>query len=266
MKLTALSGFVFVFICLLCSCQKDIPDYVNGAGDSTSSNSNSTLVKYYTEDLYSVSAPDQHTRDSFGLTYDDKGRLLSLIQLDSVNGLKQIYQYNNNFVTLDQYDNGALDIHEIAYLNSFSFADSTLQYDTESDTTTEKYIYNASKQLVQLNTYDYSASTSSELTEFDTYTYDNYNDVVSETDIILGEPNDTSVITSTYPSHIGNNLNIGLGFYQNESKYLPEVVTSVSVLGTEVGTHIYTFDNKKRLIMDKVTTNNGFVATKNYYY
>lgn len=265
MKLTALSGFIFVFALLFCSCQKDIPDYVNGAGDSTSNNNNSPLVKTYTEDLYQVSAPDQHARDSFALSYDNKGRLISMIQLDSANGLQLMYQYNGNSISLDQYDNGSLQTHENVYLNSFSFTDSTYQYNNEGDTFTEKYTYDASRRLIQMNSYDYSSTIGSSLSETDTYTYDNNNDVIREVDRYLDSPDDSTVTTSTYSNHVVNNLNIGLN-YQNQSKYLPDVVTGLMSNQTQIATHVYTFDNKNRLTMDQATLSNGYVAIKRYYY
>ncbi len=266
MKLTALSAFIFVFALLFCSCQKDIPDYVNGAGDSTSNNSNSPMVKTYTEDLYPVNAPDQHVRDSFALSYDNKGRLVSMIQLDSANGLQLRYQYNNdNSITLDQYDNGSVQTHEIVYLNSFSFTDSTYQYNNEGDTFTEKYTYDANRRLIQMNSYDYSTTNGSSLSETDTYTYDNDNDVIREVDNYLNPPGDSNIITSSYANHVLNNLNIGLN-YQNQSKYLPDVVTGLAGGETQIATHVYTFDNKNRLTMDKATLSNGYVAIKRYYY
>lgn len=266
MKPTFLLSFLFVFVCFFCSCQKDIPDYVNGAGDSTANNSNSALVKRYTEDLYPANAPDQHVRDSFALNYDGKGRLVSMIQIDSANGLQLKYQYNNdNLITLDQYDNGSLQIHENIYLNSFSFTDSTYQYNNEGDTLTEKYTYDAGRRLIQMNSYDYSTTDGSSLTETDTYTYDHDNDVIREVDNYLDSPNDSTVITSSYANHVVNNLNIGLN-YQNPSKYLPDVVTGLSGGQTQIATHIYTFDNKNRLTMDQATLSNGYVAIKRYYY
>ena len=266
MKLTAFFSFLIIVICIFSSCQKTIPDYVNGVGGDGTSTSNSSLVKTYSEDVYSVSAPDQHSRDSFGLTYDNKGRLLSLTQLDSANGYKFIYQYNNNnTITLDQYDNGSLQTHENVYLTSFSFSDSTYQYNNTGDTLTEKYIYDAGKRLVQLNSYDYSTTNGSALTEIDTYTYDNFNDVVREFDVNLGSPNDTTEITSTYPNHIANNLNLGLN-YMSQPKYLPETVTATLAGETQSATHVYTFDNKNRLITDQVTSDDGIVGIKRYYY
>ncbi len=266
MKLTAFSCFSFVFALLFCSCQKDIPDYVNGEGDSTSNNSNPALVKYYTEDLYAISTPNQQVKDSFGLTYDNKGRLLSMNELDSTDGLQFVYQYNNsNSFTLDQYEGGALQLHEIFYLNNSSFLDSTLQHDTEGDTTTEKYIYNASKQLIRLNRYDYSTLDGSSLNEFDTYAYDAYNNVIREVNYDLSAANDSTVITSTYPNLINSNLNVGLNI-QLPQKYLPDVVTQISNAATVSVTHAYTFDNKKRLTTDNATLSNGYIAIKRYYY
>ncbi len=224
------------------------------------------LVKTYTEDYYSTSAPDQHLKDSFGLTYDNKGRLLSLTELDSTYGLQLLYHYqNDNTITLDQYDSGKVQVHELLYLNSFSYLDSTFQYNNEGDSSTEKYIYNAGKQLVQLNTYDYSSADGSSLREFDTYAYDSYNDIIKEVDNNVSDPGNPTVVTSTYTNQIINNLNIGLNV-RLPQKYLPDIVTGTLAGETQSATHVYTFDNKKRLTMDQATLSNGYIAIKRYYY
>ena len=259
MKPAALFSSFLVLIGSLCSCQKDIPDYVNGGGDSTST-SNSFLVKTYTEDLYAINAPDQHVKDSFGLSYDNNGRLLSMVSLDSANGPKFIYAYSNNSFTEDEYDNNQISLHSTVYLNSSSYIDSVLEYDIEGDTSTQKYFYDGNRQIITLKEYDYTTATGSVLTGTTTYEYDNTSDLLKVT-------SDTNVVTYTYPNKIINSLNMGLNYYK-QGMYLPDNVTETSGTGsfTETGVHTYTFDSQKRLIMDKATTDNGYIGIKRYYY
>ena len=74
--------------------------------------------------------------------------------------------------SMDLYTYGALSIFDEKYwVNSASLMDSTFQYNDTQDTSTEKYIYNADKQLAQLKEYDYSNAVSV-LANTTSYTYE----------------------------------------------------------------------------------------------
>ena len=135
-----------------------------------------------------------------------------------------------------------------------------MEYDTQGDTSSQKYLYDGNQQIITLKEYNYATVTGSVLTETTTYQYDNTSDLLKVT-------SDTNVVTYSYANNTINNLNMGLNYYK-QGKYLPDNVTETSSISsfTETGVHTYTFDSQKRLIMDKLTTNNGLVATKQYYY
>ncbi len=151
MKPTSFLAGICLTALLFCSCQKEIETFPSGS-DSTINNT--ALVKKYTEDISTINMPDEHFTDSFALNYDDKDRLLSMVSLKPLSGNKFLYTYTAaDSFTLDLIDNNIVSIHEIFYLNGFSLVDSTLQYNDTHDTSTEKYTYNAGKQLLQADAY-----------------------------------------------------------------------------------------------------------------
>ncbi len=256
MKPIYFSMAVIAFASFFCSCQKEITNDITEPG---STGNNSFLIKTYTEDVYLTSAPEDHAKDSFLLTHDDKGRLLQLVSADSANGLKFIYQYDGDkSFTMDQYENNALSLHEVFYLNSFSYVDSTRQDDTEGDTTTEKYIYDVGKKLTNLYIYDYTTAGGAVLNETDSYEYDADGNIIKESF-------QNAVTNYAYTSNTVNNLDVGLNYFQ-QPKRLPDSVTTVSDGDTETATHIYTFDSLNRLIKDMATSDKGYIIVKTYGY
>ena len=257
MKITTLLASLIFFASFLTSCQKEIDDSIPGTDSNNTSNP--FLVKSYTEDTYLASVPDEHVKDSFKLTYDDKDRLLSLISVDTSDGNRFAYQYGDGYFIMDLYVDNQLSIHETFYLNSYSLVDSTLQYDgDEHDTSTEKYTYNSNKQLLSIKTYDYTTESGAQLSSTSTLAYDNDGNVVTETE-------DDATTTYAYPNHTINNLNVGLNYYPL-SKYLPDTFTYTSDFYTDSGTHTYTFDSQNRLTMDKTESASGYISIKRYYY
>src|ERR1700688_1238386 len=116
----------------LCSCKKD---------NSASNSNGSSQPKTYTEDVRSSIIGNSLT--TYDLTYDANGRLTALAAIPSPPSINFVYAYPaTNTVTMDLYEGGILNIHEIMWLNSSSYLDTTFQYDNTGDTTTEKYIYN----------------------------------------------------------------------------------------------------------------------------
>ncbi len=246
MKLITFLTVFILFSSLFTSCQKEIEDTIIGS-DSTI-NTNPALVKTYSVQVVSPDLPDLNTKDSFKLSYDSQDRLISLVSVDSVSGFKMIYKYSSNSFTLDQTSNDDSPVHEIFYLNSNSFVDSTLQYN-EGDTTTEKYIYNSNKQVIRLLEYDYTTATGGQLSATSSYEYDNAGNIITET-------TGTSITNYTYAGNHPNTINIGLNYYQ-QPKLLPDSYTSFINGTTLSGTHTYTYDSQNRMIVDKEVFSGG---------
>src|SRR5947208_6941337 len=129
------------------SCQKQT---------DTPSSSQSFKIKTYTEDVTSAS---YHSVITYNLTYDSQNRLISVESTTSP-GDKFVYSYpQQNLFQMDLYNSNLLSIHEDFYLNSFSYVDSTFQYNDTNDSTTEKYVYNSAKQLIERREYFYQSTT-----------------------------------------------------------------------------------------------------------
>ncbi len=237
-----------VFVVLLfASCQKNISDTISTPA--------SAKVKTYTEDIRSASIGNSVT--TYNLSYDASGRLISLVSAASP-GDKFIYQYNsNNTFTMDLYNSNVLSIHELFFLNNIPYVDSTFQYDDTGDSSTEKLIYNSSKQLIQQKEYAYSKLTGSDLIDTHTYVYDANGNVIKDTD-------DFAVITYEY-GNVVNSVTLGMMYYpQNKNMPVKESYTSGGVTVTVNFT--YTFDSGKRLSTEKAVASNGDIVIKTYTY
>jgi hypothetical protein len=230
-----------------CSKEKSVKD---------PSNPNPTTIsklKTYTEDL---TASGTHSVVTYDLAYDNSSRLVSMISEASA-GDKFLFKYNTNNFTGDIYAANKLSIHEIFFMNTNSFVDSTFQYNDTQDTSTEKYIYNSAKQIITLKEYDYSTAGGSQLSNITYYTYDSNGNQVSATD-------DFSVTTYDYTTLL-NNLVLG-PFYIPMNKNLVKTTSVASGGQTDVLHHAYTFDSSGRLSTEKITTDTGEVVIKTYTY
>lgn len=241
--ITVLVGFLF-----FSSCQKPFTDELLPLPQQ------SARVKTYTEDF--TSPATGNSVETFNLNYDANNRLISMISATSV-GDKFIYQYSGNTITMDFYRSNELTIHEVSYLNSSSFVDSTFQYNDTEDSSTEKYLYNSNNQLVKLTEYDYTAAGGAEIYNTHNYFYDADGNLTRETD-------DYSQITYEY-STLLNTLFIGFDHLPHR-KYL--VKTTRYSFGATTGTinHTYTFDSSNRLTSEKTISDTGEIAIKSYTY
>src|ERR1700722_19221236 len=138
MPIKHLFACLFVF-CIFAACKKS---------SSSNSSGKSSKLKTYIE---YVQAGSSITTDTFAVAYDNDNRIISV----TAPNLGFVYTYSDKSFTLDLYENSQLSIHEIAWLNSVPYVDSTFQYDNTSDTTTEGYIYTGN-QLTRETTYSYS--------------------------------------------------------------------------------------------------------------
>jgi hypothetical protein len=168
-----------------------------------------------------------------------------------------VFQYGNGSYTGDIYNSNAISIHEVFFLNSNSFVDSTFQYNDTNDSTTEKYIYNSSKQLATLKEYDYSIVTGAQLSNTTTYTYDSNGNQITATD-------NFSVTTYEYTTLV-NNLVVGAPYFP-VNKNLVKTTTNTSGGTTVILNHTYTFDGSNRLSTEKITDDAGDIVIKTYTY
>ncbi len=241
--------FLALALCLIVSCKKSSSS--NSGGTSTANK-----LKTYIESDQSANG---NLTDTFAVSYDNDSRIASLVSAE----LQFDYTYQSQSFTLDLYDLGQLSIHEVAYIGSNDYVDSTFQYDNTNDTTTEGYKYNGS-QLLTLFTYNYS-SYGTTVASRDDYTYDNGSvtkDVQTD-----GYGNLLSTDTYTYTTNPFN-VTINPTYLPAQSKYLPATETVTDGSGNPVVaiTFTYTFDSSGRLTKETDTGNDGEVATKTYVY
>jgi hypothetical protein len=180
MRIKPLS-FIVPALFLVFACKKN---------SGTTSSGSTDKLRLYIEDLQLAGSGSEEI-DSFNVTYDNQNRITSLASPD----LRFLYTYSSQSFTLDLYENNALSIHEIAYINSASYVDSTFQYNDTNDTTTEGYAYNGAK-LIRLTSYVYSSSGTMVETR-DDYTYDNSGNMVKDVQSD-GNGNVNQVSTLTY--------------------------------------------------------------------
>ena len=230
---------------LFTACQKEKSNDPNNPAASK--------VKTYTED---VTEGGTHSVITFDVAYDASNRPVSIIS-ESSPGDKFLLQYGSGSFTLDLYNSSVLSIHEVSFLNSNSFLDSTFQYNDTNDSSTEKYIYNSAKQLITRNEYDYSKANGAQLFNTTHYTYDSNGNLLSETD-------DFSVTTYEYTTFV-NNL-IFVPTFLPVPKNLVKTTTINSGGSTSVLNHTYAFDASNRLTMEKVTDDSGNIFIKSYTY
>ena len=168
------------------------------------------------------------------------------------------YSSNNSF-TMDLFNYNVLSIHEIFWLNGSGTLDSTFQYDNTNDTTTEKYIYNSDKQLLNIKHYNYSYS-GPEIESTTSYTYDNMGDPLTESST------DGTSTSYTYDTNLPYTLSMGKLFLPT-SRYMIKTASSSSSGTLVTATHFYSFDGSNRLIKDSaVTTGVDAVLIKSYTY
>jgi hypothetical protein len=252
-KTTGILLFVLFVLLTLSSCQKEI----TGDLQPTDSNQSTAMakVKTYTEEYTSGTTQRAGT---YELTYDGSGRVLS-INSTSTPGDKFVFNYNSdNTYSMDLYNANVLSIHQIFFLNNLPLVDSSFQYDLAMDTTTEKYLYNSSNQLVSLKFYSYSNRSGSKLLNTTSYTYDNNGNIVNETDAI-------SNTTYEYYPDLANNLSLGF-IYLVQDKNLVKTTTYTLGSTKQTTNHTYTFDSNHRVTSEKAISNNGEVLVKTYTY
>jgi hypothetical protein len=257
MKQNFLLVAVTILGILFSSCQKEDSDDQN----SGSGNNNGDLVKTYTE---AISSPSIKSSITYNLSYDNNGRIISMISASSP-GNKFVFSYPSNTThSMDIYANGAITIHEDFFLNANFFVDSTFQYNDTQDTTTEKYTYNINKQVTQIKEYEYSKRTGSILSNTTKYSYD------ADGNITRQEDTDKNVHTFEYYSNLSYVQPLIMGtptLVSNKKANLVKKHTFTSNGFTVASAQLtYTFDNKDRISTEKATLADGSTVTKTYTY
>jgi len=253
MKKSTLLAAVAIVMVALSSCQKDpdidLPPQTAGL-----------KLKTYTEDYRSTSGDLFAT---FRFTYDGSDRITSMV--DTANaGNKFVFAYpSSSKFTMDIFGNNQFIIHADYFLNGQSLIDSSFQYNNTDDSITEKYLYNAAKQVTKLYEYDYSKITGSDLWNTTTYTYD------AAGDLIKSEDTDDYVYTYEYYTDKLVLMPQTTPFVSgaNQKAHLPKKLTlTESGIVTASATYIYTFDTKDRLSTVTQDVSNGDVVIKTYTY
>lgn len=216
-------------------------------------------VKTYTE---AINSPvEGNSSVTFNLDYDAQNKVTSITSASSPDNKFVItYPSKSNF-SMDIYNSGLIFLHEDFFLNSRSLVDSTMQYDLSGNTTTEKYLYNTSYQLMELNEYDYYASTAILFNTTD-FTYDSEGNLVKSTD------SDNTVETFTYYPDLVNVIPVIIPGKGNANKMSLVKAHTVTSNGSLVGSSLttYTFDNSNRISTIIETANDGTVVTKTFTY
>jgi len=236
------------------SCQKEISGEI--LPGTTPDTTISYRAKTYTEDITSSALGNSVT--TYDLSYDAQNRVTSLVSEKNA-GDKFVYTYPSaNVVTMEIFGNGSLTIHENFFLNSYSLVDSSLQYDENFDTSTEKYIYNSSKQLIAYNEYTYSTATGATLDNVSTYTYDSDGNVLTQKEYNVER-------SYEYYADLKASVIVGPAiFYQ--AKNLVKKTTYTSGGETTTADHTYTFDSKNLLISEKAVLSTGDIVIRKYTY
>src|SRR5690349_11505744 len=236
-SLLVIAIFVFTFS----SCKKD---------DSVQSPAPTERIKTFTESINSsVFGVNSVT---YNLSYDDQGRLSSMINTENA-GNRFAFTYVQSGFNMDIYSNNSIVIHEDIFLNN-NRIDSTFQYNDEGDTTSEKYIYNPGNLLVKLNRYLYSDGVS-DLDETVNYTYDANGNLLTE----------TSNYTNIEYEYSGSTPDMIQFFplYYTPSQKMPSRVIDHSGFTAD---HTYTLDSKNRLVSEVIVLNTGDTVTHTFTY
>ena len=243
-------------IILLTSCQKEA-----GQEPGTDPTTSSNRVKTYTESL--TTGGDSYSA-SFNLSYDNNGRLSSMVSAASA-GDKFVFAYpSNSMYIMELFNQNQLSIHEEFYLNSDGLVDSTYQYNDTDDRRAEKYSYNSGKQLVNMKEYELPTAGNGVLVNTTSYNYDGSGNLV-QTSATNGEERQYEYFPDM--KYILPIIS-GPGFSLPNMKVSLIKKQTVSVGGIELGTidYTYTFDDKQRVSTETEVLSDGSILTRTYTY
>ena len=237
-------AFAIVMVSCLISCKKDD----NGSGDPATAR-----VKTYTEDY--TSGID-HVVNTFNLNYDSDGRLTSMVATGNSGDRFQL-SYEKNTVTMELYAGHELALHTLCFLNTQNNIDSTIQYNNTNDFSSERYFYNSQNRLSRYIEYDYYGPIP-EITNVSDYTFDANGNIAQVKDRF-------SLTTYEYFTEYRNAPNLGFPSFP-KSENLVKSTTMTFGYTPQVWNHTYTFDTKKRLTSETISSSTGEVLVKSYTY
>jgi hypothetical protein len=249
----SVTAIILLVVPVFTSCQKEIAvDDLPGAG--------SVKLRTYIEDARNT---PYNAIDTFNVSYDGDGRIVSLISVSS--GAKFLYQYNPDNYVFDIKSQDHLIIRDVSYINGAGLVDSTFQYNDTEDSSTMKLLYNAARQVTEEREYDFSMLTGAVLQGINSYVYDNNGNVTEYTEK-TASGQIISVTSYTYNNFL-NTIFLVPGYRPLPYKNLP-VTKSIYYPGggTESSTTEYTFDNDSRVISEKETDSYGNFVIKKYLY
>jgi len=171
-------------------------------------------------------------------------------------GSRYVFNYAQGGYNFDIYGSGTLVIHQNVFMNG-AVIDSTIQYNKEGDTISEKYIYWGGNELKYLTTYKVTSS-GSQVINGTEYIYGFNDELILEQDYF-------STTSYTYNTIVANNFDL-YPVYVNRSKQLPSKITYSNSTGEKTWNHTYTFDAQHRLIADSIFASTGGVTLKKFTY
>ena len=217
-------------------------------------------VKTYTE---TISNGNDQLSNTYNITYDDKGRVMGIID-SALPDNKFVYAYPAaNRYTMDIYNYGDLSIHADFLLNALLAIDSIISYNDTQDTTTEGFTYNATNQLVEHREYEYSRSTGAVLFHKTNFTYG------SDGNLTRSQESDGAVQEYQYYPNLTYIPPLTIGPITSASTKKVNLVKTVTAShngSVERADYTYIFDDKDRLSIEKVVFSSGGIITKTYRY
>jgi hypothetical protein len=175
-------------------------------------------------------------------------------------GNKFLYSYGpSNVFHLDLYNDNVLSIHEDFYLNSASMTDSTFQYNNTGDSSTEKFLYNAAKQVIAIKYYEYTTATGGVLQSTTRLEHDSKGNVTKEI-------SDAGVTSYTFYPDLQNTV-AGTNPFDMKNPNLTKTTTGDFGGITVTLNHTYTFDSSNRVSSETATdVSMGIIMIKSYTY
>ena len=248
--------FSFLPLLALCSIA-----FVSCSDDESTNSQIDTRIRTYVEDSRAIPFGSLDTMD---VTYDASNRAALISKRNGSFSMSYVYNGTSEY-TMTMTESGTLSLWQKLMANGMGLVDSTIQSDMPGDSTTEKYFYNASSQLIEMRAYDYNSG-SSALSDITRYEYDGNGNKTKEVE--LTATGDTIyVMTTTYGSAVPNWYKSGIQFMPVVQKNLP-LSTSYydpATGDTETTTITYEMDASNRITKETYVTGFG-TYIKSYIY
>ena len=224
---------------------------------SPENSNHNSKVKSYTE---AITSSDGSFSMTYNLSYDSKNRITAITPEGSSEGKISFTYSSNDKYSMELYNSGKLEIKEDFFLRN-SLLDSTIQYNDSKDTMSEKYFYDANKQLIRKVEFEHALGRAYIFNTIQ-FTYDATGNMVKSTD------SDRNIETFEYYPDLVYAMPIVAPFFENiqKSRLIKSstVTQSGRVLKNSVST--YTFEGDNRISTIKETLSDGTILTKSFIY